>query len=644
MIKVSDYIMKFLASLGIRDVFYVSGGGAMHMNDSLGRSSGLNGIAMLHEQGAAIAAEAYARIHKDGRNTAYGACLVTSGPGGTNTVTGAAGAWQDATPVLFVSGQVKRADLAGKQGIRQFGMQEIDILSIVKPITKYAVQIQEPSDIRYELEKGAALAVQGKPGPVWIDVPLDIQASMVEEGDLRGYEGWGEVERRLRADGREDAGAEKTNRKAGLSGKSWEEPLTGAGPEPACREEDITETIRYFNRSERPLLLLGHGIRKAGAVEEARKLYEYLGIPVVTSWNGVDLIEDGHPLFYGRPGAIGHRSANFIQQNADFVLTIGSRLNLLSTGYNYESFLEKAVHVMVEIDAGEMEKKSVHPKLKIHCDAGEFIRALWERREELDIHGQKGRRCQWITYCDRMKEKYPRFIPEQGAGEGYVSTYHLVNQISRQMKPEDIYQFTSSGTAADIAMQTFRIKWGQRAFLTKGLAAMGFDLPACIGSAVARRAEDKTGGQVVCVTGDGSIMMNIQELEVLRRLELPVKIFVVDNRGYSMIYGSQNGNFKGRLVGCTAESGLTLPDIGKVAESFGLAVFRIEDESRLAEQVEEVLSHRGPAVCTVHADITQKILPKQTNYMKEDGQMASRPLEDMSPLLDREELNENMLD
>ncbi len=615
MVKVSDYIMNFLVELGIRDVFFVSGGGAMHMNDSLGSNPDLNAIAMLHEQGAAIAAEAYARIHKGGRNTGYSACLVTSGPGGTNAVTGVAGAWQDGTPVIFLSGQVKRADLVGDQGIRQFGIQEIDILSIVKSITKYAVQIQKPEDIRYELEKAAALAAQGKPGPVWIDVPLDIQASMVEAESLCGYEGW-------------ERPTEKRN----------------ALREYTCFEEDITNTINLFNRSKRPLLLLGHGIRLAGAVEDARRLYESMGVPVMTSWNGVDLIEDSHPLFYGRPGAIGHRSANFIQQNADFVLTIGSRLNLLATGYNYDSFLEKAVHVMVEIDANEMEKKSVHPQLKIQCDASAFVRALWERRNELDVKIQdKGRWTEWISYCDSMKEKYPRFIPEQETREGYVSTYHLVDEISRQMRAEDIYQFTSSGTAVDISMQTFRIKWGQRAFLTKGLAAMGFDLPACIGSAVAAQTDAMGKSRIVCTTGDGSIMMNIQELEVLKRLDLPVKIFVIDNKGYSMIYGSQNGNFKGRLTGCTAESGLTLPDIGRVAESFGLKAFRIENEERLSDQVKEVLEYEGPVVCTVNADITQKILPKQTNYMREDGQMASRPLEDMSPLLDREEMAENML-
>lgn len=593
MIKVSDYVMQFIAGLGVEEVFYVSGGGAMHLNDSLGKNIKLHPVAMLHEQGASIAAEAYARIKES-----YGVCMVTSGPGGTNAVTGVAGAYLDATPVIFISGQVKRDDLTGEQGIRQFGIQEIDILSIVRSVTNYAVQIREPEDIRYELEKAAALAKHGKPGPVWIDIPLDIQASQIEEAQLRGFD------------------------KGGLKDDS-------------CSDADITRTIELFNHAERPVLLLGHGIRSAGAVADARELYEYLGIPVLTSWNGMDLIEDEHPLFYGRPGAIGHRSANFIQQNADFVLTIGSRLNLLATGYNYESFLEKANHVMVEIDEAEMNKKSVHPEVKICADAGDFIRKIWRRRGELN----RQPRTEWMEYCRRLKDKYPRFLQEQEVREGYVNTYHLVDEISWRMQPDDIYQLTSSGTSVDISMQTFRIKWGQRAFLTKGLAAMGYDIPACVGSCIASK-----GKRTVCVTGDGSAMMNIQELEVIRRYALPVKLFVVDNSGYAMIYGSQNGNFDGRLTGCTEESGLTLPDIGKLSGGFGIPVMRIENEKELGAEIERVLKKEGPVICIVNGDITQKVLPKQTNYMREDGQMASRPLEDMSPLLNREELKENMLE
>lgn len=586
--KVSDYVMEYIAGLGVKQVFYVTGGGAMHLNDSLGKNPDLEGICMLHEQGASIAAEAYARIQEG-----YGVCHVTSGPGGTNAVTGAAGAWLDSIPVIFLSGQVKRADLVGNQQIRQFGIQEVDILSIVRSITKYAVQIEKPEDIRYELEKAAALAVSGRPGPVWIDIPLDLQAARIEPEELRGYE---------------DA-----------------EPL----PVP-CPEEAIQKVLELLKTAKRPLLILGHGIRLAHATAEARELYETLGIPVLTSWNGVDLMEDDHPLYFGRPGAVGHRSANFIQQKADLVLTIGTRLNLLSTGYNYEGFLKNAVHVMVDIDVHEMEKKSVHPQVKIVCDAGEFLRGMLAHKAELT---QKAR-PKWLAWCRRVTEQYPVRIPQQACREGYVSTYHLLEELSSQMTGADLYQFTSSGTTADIAMKVFRIKRGQRAFLTKGLAAMGYDIPACIGSCIA-----SGGRRTVCVTGDGSSAMNLQELEVIKRLNLPIKLFIADNGGYSMIYGSQNGNFQGNLTGCTKESGLTLPDMAKVAESFGIQGMVIDGEDHLAGQVREVLEYDGPVVCRVKTDIAQKVLPKQANYMKEDGQMASRPLEDMAPLLSREELD-----
>ena len=589
--KISDYVMKFISDLGVKKVFYVSGGGAMHLNDSLGKNENLTGICMLHEQGASIAAESYARIAEG-----YGVCLVTSGPGGTNAITGLAGAYYDGIPVIFISGQVKRADLVGNQKIRQFGIQEADIVSIAKPISKYAVQIKEPEDIKYELEKASKIAVSGKPGPVWIDIPLDIQATDI---DIDTLEGFNEVME-----------------------------------EYPCKKEDIDKVIELFNKAERPVMLIGNGIRMAKAVNEIRDLYDLLAIPVLTSWNGVDLIEDNHPLFYGRPGAVGHRHANFIQQNADFVLTIGSRLNLLSTGYNFDSFLEKANHVMVEIDKYEMEKKSVHPKLKINCDAKSFIQALLNRKDELNLE----KRTKWIEHCNKLREKYPIFIQEQEPREGYVSTYDLVNEVSNQMTENDIYQFTSSGTSVDIAMKVFRIKKGQRAFLTKGLAAMGYDLPASIGSCIASNKK-----RTVCITGDGSIAMNMQELEVLKRLNLPVKIFVVDNNGYSMIYGSQNGNFKGHLTGCTKESGLTLPDMKRIAEAFGIRGMHIDNEEELHNKVVEALESDGPVICTVKADITQKILPKQTNYMREDGQMASRPLEDMTPLLDRDEFENNLL-
>ena len=590
MIKVSDLVFDYIASLGVKHVFYLPGGGAMHLDDSLGHHEGLTPVCMLHEQPCAIAAEAYARISEG-----FGVCVVTSGPGATNAITGLAGAWLDATPVIFLSGQAKRADLVNGQGIRQFGIQEIGIVDIVKSITKYAVQVRDAEDILYELEKATALAKEGKPGPVWLDIPLDIQASKVNVETLRHY--------------------------------------NGKIPAYECKDEDILKSIELLNWAERPLLLLGNGVRLAKAIPEMNALIDLLHIPVMTTWNGVDLIENDHPLFFGRPGAVGHRHANFIQQNADFVLTIGTRLNLLSTGYDFDSFLRKAKHVMVEIDENELKKISVHPSLAIHADAKSFMTKLLQNSARIE---EKPRDA-WMAYCKRIRAKYPLFIPEQVPdGEG-INTYTLVNSLTERMSSNDIYQFTSSGTGADIAMYGFRIKKGQRAFLTKGLASMGFDLSACIGSCLASGKR-----RTICITGDGGFLMNVQELATLNYQNLPIKLFILCNEGYGMIYNSQAGNFK-RLTGCTRDSGLGMPNLKDVVNSFNIKTFDIDSESNLDNVVEEVLAYDGPAVCLVKVYIAQKILPRQTNYMKPDGQMASRPLEDMSPLLERDEYNENML-
>lgn len=589
--KISDYIIEFVASLGVDKVFCVTGGGAMHMNNSLGQNPKLDGVFMLHEQGASIAAEAYARIHEG-----YGVCLVTSGPGATNALTGLVGAYIDSIPVIFISGQAKRADLVGDQKIRQFGIQEVNIVSMVQNYTKYAVQIDEPENIKYELEKAAAIAVNGRPGPVWIDVPLDIQATNLSIEDLKGFD-------------------------------------ASSLPEYPVKKEDIDVTIRILNEAKRPVLLLGHGIRLSHSIKKAIELCDFLGIPVLTSWNGVDIVPNDYPYYFGRPGAVGHRAANFIQQKADVVLTLGSRLNLLSTGYNFENFLGNSKHIMVDIDENEMNKKSVHPYLKVVCDVSDFLDKLLLRKDEIHMKNMS----EWIDECKDLSIKYPVRIKEQEPLDGYVSTYDLVKCVSDMMDNYDIYQFTSSGTSVDIAMKVFEIKAGQRAFLTKGLASMGYDIPASIGSCIASGQR-----RTVCITGDGSFAMNMQELEVAKRLNLPIKIFVVDNNGYSMIYGSQYNNFDKHLTGCTLESGLSLPDMGKIAEAFEIKSFRVEDIDELTDTVREALEYDGPCVCTVKADITQKILPKQSNYVNEFGQMASRPLEDMVPLIDRDEFERVM--
>ena len=588
--KVSDYVIEYLYSLGIDKVFCVTGGGAMHLNNSLGCNRDVEGVFMLHEQGASIAAESYARIREG-----YGACLVTSGPGATNAITGLCGAYMDSIPVIYISGQAKREDLVGNQNIRQFGIQEVDIISMVKPYSKYAVRIMDASSIRYELEKASYIAASGRPGAVWIDIPLDIQASEIDEESLESYH----------------PEAEKKK----------------------LSEEDINIIIDMLNNSERPAVILGNGVRLAHAASKVNELVDLLGIPAFVSWNGVDLLDEDNPYYFGRPNIVGHRSANLILQSADFVLSIGTRLSLLNTGYNFEGYLKNAFHVMVDIDENEMKKKSLHPQMKIISDAGEFIDALLESKDKFSERKRTG----WLCHCNRLKEMYPIEIPEQMPREGFVSMYKLFDVISDKMRSDDIYQFTSSGTSVDIGMKVLRLKKGQRAFLNKSMAAMGYDIPASIGSCIG-----SDGRRVVCVTGDGSFAMNMQELEVVKRLNLPIKIFVADNNGYSMIWHSQNGNFEGRLTGCTVESGLTLPNMQNIAEAFGIHALTIDDPLTLSEKVSEVFAYEGPVVCVVKTDIMQKILPKQSNYINENGQMESRPIQDMIPLLSREELQSCM--
>ncbi len=588
--KISDYVINFLSGLGVDKVFCVTGGGAMHLNNSLGSSKNVEGVFMLHEQGASIAAESYARIREG-----YGVCLVTSGPGATNAITGLCGAYMDSIPVIFISGQAKRADLIGSQNIRQFGIQEVDIISMVKPYSKYAVRIMDETRIRYELEKASHIAISGRPGAVWIDIPLDIQAADVDVDSLESYEA-----------------------------SEFVMPLN---------DNDINTVINKFNHSKRPAIVLGNGVRLSRAVSKAHELIDLFKAPSFVSWNGVDLIEEDNPYYFGRPNIVGHRSANLILQNADFVLTIGTRLSLLNTGYNFAGYLKNAFHVMVDIDENEMNKISLHPQMKIVSDAGKFI-------DELLIRGDKilpVDRTSWLDHCRDMKHRYPVMIPEQDPREGYVSLYKVFDILSELMTADDIYQFTSSGTSVDIGMKTLRFKKGQRAFLNKSMAAMGYDIPASVGSCIGSGNK-----RVVCVTGDGSACMNMQELELLKRYNLPVKLFVADNSGYSMIWHSQNGNFNGHLTGCTVESGLSLPDLKKIADAFGIYSLVISDESDLEDKIKQVLDHDGPVLCVLKTDIMQKVLPKQSNFMNEKGQMESRPLQDMFPLLEREELRSCM--
>ncbi|MBD8925154.1 MAG: thiamine pyrophosphate-binding protein, partial [[Eubacterium] rectale] len=578
--------------------FMLPGGGAMHLNDSLGNSKKIEYIVCLHEQACSIAAEAYARV-----TNKPGLLMVTTGPGGTNAITGVTAAYIESTPMIVLSGQVKRADMINGQGIRQQGMQEVDIISMVKTVTKYAALVTDPHDIRYHLDRAVYEAVNGRKGPVWLDIPLDVQASMIDETDLRGWKP-------------ETVSKQETDERR------------------KCLEQQVLEMIDHLNTAQRPVLLAGNGIRLSQGQKEFEELVQTLHIPVLTTWNGIDLIEEDHPLFFGRPGGMGQRYANFVQQNSDFFLSIGARMNLLQTGYNFDGFARTAYKVMVDIDENELHKINVRPQLAIESDAKEFIQLLLKHKAKI----QKKDYISWINYAKEMKAKYPIVTEEAKNQKILVNTYALLDTITEQMTSDDIYVSGSSGTCIDVSMQTFRVKKGQRVFCTKGLASMGFGVPATIGACLAGNRR-----RTVCVNGDGGFQMNIQELETIHRLNLPVKIFVLNNQGYAQIHATQKNIFKGHYVACDEASHLTLSPISAVAEAYGLKTVQIYSNEELKECVKQTLDYDGPVICEVMVPIELSAFPKQVSYKRSDGQMESLPLEYMNPPLAQEEFENDML-
>ena len=590
--KLSDYVFRRVAEAGVRHVFMLPGGGCMHLVDSLGSAEGLEFVACLHEQGATIAAEAYAQY-----TNGLGVALVTTGPGGTNALTGVAGAWLESTPLLIVSGQVKRADSLRTRGVRQFGFQEIDVVSLARPITKYAEYVDDSESIALHVDRALRLAREGRPGPVWLDIPLDVQAAEIDESTLA----------------REDLA----------------EPVTdGPGVTAVARRvRDLLEA------AERPVLLVGNGVRLARAEDRLAEVTERLGAPVLTTWKALDLLADDHPLFCGRPGNVGQRGANFTQQNADVLVAVGARLDLGQTGFNHAWFARGARLCVVDVDPTEIEKLERPVDVPVAMDAGAFLDALAGELEGFE----PARNQEWLERCKAWQRAYPVVLPEFREQEGGVNTYVLIDALSEVMTAADVFVPGSSGSASEMPMQAFRAKRGQRVFSTNGLGAMGFGIPAAVGACVAG------GRRTICVDGDGSFPMNLQELEVVRRLALPIKYFVLDNRGYDSIRASQTTHFGGHLVAADPSSGLTLPDAADVAAAFGIAHRRIDSSSDIEDRVRDVLDAPGPVICTVKVSPATSTQPRLASAARADGTMVSRPLEDLWPFLDRRELAGNLL-
>jgi acetolactate synthase I/II/III large subunit len=590
-IKLSDYVVQFIEGLGVDHIFLLSGGGCMHLLDSVGKSKKINYVCNLHEQASAIAADAYSQYTNN-----IGVALVTTGPGGTNAITGVAASWLDSIPVMVFSGQVKTSDLAKSRGIRQMGFQEIDIVSLVKPITKYAHMVTEPETIKYHLEKALYMAKTGRPGPVWIDVPLDVQAAVIDERTLIGFE------------------------------------IPTVDVHENDLKEKVENTIALLNKAKRPVILVGNGVRLSGAINEFLELAKTLNIPVLTTWKSIDFMSEDNELFVGRPGAVGQRGANFSQQNADFILILGARLDYGQTGYNHVNFARAAKKVMVDIDENEINKMKTVIDVRVPYDAKLFLNQILNNKEKI----KKTDSSEWLKRCKVWQREYPVILPEYFK-EDYVNNYALIDTLSDLMTEEDILVPGSSGASSEVTMQAFRVKEGQRIFNSEGLGPMGFGISAAIGACLASKR------RTICVDGDGGFYMNVQELEIVIRLNLPIKFFVLNNQGYASIRTTQSNYFNGRFVASDLSSGLSLPDTEKIANAFGIKYFKVSENIQLKSVVSEILECDGPGICEVLLSFNHVTSPKLSSYQKPDGSMVSRPLEDLAPFLSRDELKRNML-
>ncbi|OGV25854.1 MAG: acetolactate synthase [Legionellales bacterium RIFCSPHIGHO2_12_FULL_37_14] len=593
--RVADYIMSFLVAQRVRHVFLLPGGGAMHLVDALGQNDELEAIPTHHEQAAGIAAEAYSRVIEH-----FGVLLVTTGPGGTNAITAVAGAWIESVPLLIISGQVKSADLMHDSGVRQMGVQEVDIISIVKSVTKYAVTVKSPKEVPYHLEKGVALACCGRKGPVWIDIPLDIQAARVDPDVIISY-----------------------NRKL---------PPIERIKKPTMQLEEI---VAHLSIAQRPLIFVGHGVRLAGAADTFRKLLEEIEIPVVATWNAMDLLHYDHPLYVGSPGVVALRAPNFAIQNCDLLIAIGTRLDKVLTAYNWPGFAREAKKIVIDIDAHEILKFQTPPDLAVLADAGDFLDSLLTKVNDLKLVNWN----EWIMRCSGWKRRYSLASMEPfESNKGEIRHLHFVDAFSQQVPEGSLIVTGSSGLAVEAFYTAFRNKPDQRIFLTAGLGSMGYGLPAAIGACIGLDRK-----KTVAVEGDGSLQLNVQELATMKGLDLPIILFVLNNRGYASIRNTQRNYFDGRYVATGPEAGLHFPDLQDLAQGYGIASMRIEEPDQMSQQIYNALQHKGPFICEVMLKPNEALYPKVTAIPQADGSMLSMPLEDMSPLLPLDVLKKEMV-
>jgi len=638
--KVVEYVASFLVENGISRAFSVTGGGAMHLNDALGHKEGLKCIYNHHEQACAIAAEAYARIHNK-----IAVLCVTTGPGGINALTGVAGGYLDSIPMLVLSGQV-RFDTTARStglGIRALGDQEFDITKAVESMTKYCEMVIDPMKIRYCLEKALYIAKSGRPGPCWLDIPLNVQGAYIDETELVGFDAE-EYEKELFVQQENDRALAEAEGRACVQASLRPEPVS---------ESVVREVLERIKSAARPVIYAGNGIRIAGAFEVFRRVADKLGIAVVTGWNSIDIMEDENSLYVGRGGIMGDRAGNFAVQNSDLVVAIGSRLSIRQVGYNYKTWAREAYVVMVDADSEELKKPTLHVDMPIHADALDFLLKMDELLTE-----KLPEKSEWMEQCREWKANYPVVMQKHYEDTDKVNVYAFIGKLSSMLKEKQI-TVVGNGSACVVGSHAYVIKKGQRFIINSAIASMGYDLPAAIGACFAQQdgesAFEQAGDgfttepaiydrEIILVTGDGSIQMNLQELQTIIHHKLPIKIFLINNGGYHSIRQTQKNFFGEPLVGIGDDSyDLSFPSMEKLSYAYGYPYYKVEENDKLIEVIGEVLSVEGPLVCEVFVNITQNFEPKSATKRLEDGTLVSAPLEDLAPFLPKEELKANML-
>lgn len=591
--RVADFVIKFLEEKKISTVFTVSGGGSIFLCDALYKSKRLNYVSCHHEQAVSFATESFSRV-----NSKPGAAIITTGPGGTNCTTGVACCWIDSVPSIFISGQVYLNQTIKNTGVRQVGVQEFDIISMVKSCTKYAVMIKDPNSIKYHLEKAYFLTNHKRPGPVWIDIPANIQNAQIDPRKLKGF-------------------SQNKNKKT-LKNKNL--------------DKKIKRVADMMIKSKRPLIHLGQGVKISKAENYLRKIIEKYKIPFALTWNASDLMESSHKYYVGRPGAFAERGSNFIIQNCDFYLAVGTRLPFMVTGYNSKDFARKAKKIMVDIDPKELKNSNVNLDEKICCDAKYFLKTLFKFLRNKIIFSDK-----WITYCKDIRKKYPIVLEEFRRQKKYINSYDFVDNLSNVLNREDII-VTDMGLSFVGTHQTFRIKNGQKLFTNSGHAPMGWGLPAAIGASFASKNK-----KIICLTGEGGLQMNIQEFATIMHHQLPIKTFIYNNGGYLTIKQTQQLGFKSRIMGSTYDTGLSFPNYKKIAESHKIQYVKIKNNINLKDKLKKILNHNKPVVCELIMDNEQEQMPKAINKRLPNGKSVATKFEDMYPFLPFDEIKKNML-